>query len=312
MSEKKGFKECPFCGKEVEEGIIECPYCKRIFRLHVETKGVEESPSSVLVKKPRINIIAVAFGFILVASLLFYFYFQKEEKGNKSRSPVISEKEKSLVSARKNKAKESNDNYDFGSKNITLQGEQNLSKNISDRAMLPFPVNKNETGVLETGPNPENSSPEDIRIREKKRTEAYALYKKGISLEGKGRLDLAEKEIMASINIDPSIAWAHYGLGIIYLKKGMDDNAIKEFEEALKLDKKIAFAHYQIGKIYQKRENLEKAISEFRETVEIDSSFLWAHYRLAVIYKKIGSEELSRKEYEIYNSLKEEAGDIEE
>ena len=312
MLEKKGGKECPFCGKEVEDGIIECPHCKRIFRLQAESREVKKNHSSVLVKKPKINLSFFVFGFILIVLLLFYLIFLKGANSNRSNKEERSQRENKSAFTAKNKTGMKSDNYEFGNKNINLKDEQKLNENISGTATLSHTTKTNEIKVTETMPSPEGSSPEDIKTREKKRTEASASYNRGISFEEKGKLDLAEKEILASIKIDPSIAWEHYRLGIIYLKKGMDDGAIKEFGEALKLDKKIAFAHYQTGKIYQKRENLEKAISEFKETVEIDNSFLWAHYRLAVIYKKIGNEELSKREFEIYNSLKEEAEDFKE
>ncbi|OGL40820.1 MAG: hypothetical protein A3C43_07345 [Candidatus Schekmanbacteria bacterium RIFCSPHIGHO2_02_FULL_38_11] len=301
MSEKKGFKECPFCGKEVEEGIIKCPYCKRIYRLAAESKVTEESPSPLLIKKPRINIIVSVFGFITVALLLFYFYLQKEEIGNNRQKSAIIEEGKSLAFTEKNEARGNKEN-----------AEQGLNENVSDQAVLSRTVNANEKGTAETGTYAEKPSPENIRMTGEKRTEAYVLYRKGLSLEKEGKLDLAEKEILASISIDPSIAWAHYRLGIVYLKKGMDDNALREFENALKVDKKIVFAHYQIGKIYQKREDMEKALNEFQKSVEIDSSFSWAHYRLSVIYKIIGREELSRKEYEIYSTLKGNTEEFEE
>ncbi|OGL47801.1 MAG: hypothetical protein A2W05_09185 [Candidatus Schekmanbacteria bacterium RBG_16_38_10] len=312
MSEKKGFKECPFCGKEVNEEIVECPYCKRIFRLGIGSRRDEKSHSFVPAKKSGIKLVFFVFGFILVALLLFYFYLPKRENGNKIHKPVKTEKENKITFTEKNKTKNKENSYESGSNNFYLKNEQKLNENISDTTTLAHTSKTDEIKVSETLPSTEMSFPEDIGMGEKKRSEASVLYEKGISFEEKGKLDLAEEEILASIKIDPSTVWAHYRLGIIYLKKGRDESAIKEFEETLKLDKKIAFAHYQIGKIYQKRENFKKAINEFKETVEIDSSFLWAHYRLAVIYKKIGNEELSKIEFEIYNSLKEEAEDFKE
>jgi len=292
MAGKKTFKECPFCEREVEEGLLQCPHCDRIYRLIPESRVNEERPLPPIKKGFRAFVITLLIlscivCFYVARSYLTYFYKAKEREVLVKKGLMPRRTEDVLFSSQKTQRQEIVEEVRLGSE----WAEKNAEK-----PSVPMDKLISSEG---------NKIPEDeTKGTGEGKAEAFAHLRKGINFKRKGEWDLAEREFSESIKLDPTIAWAHYGLGRVYHQKGMDDEALREFEEALKFNPKIAWAHYQMGKIYQEREEFESAIREFQRAVKIDDRLLWVHYRLAEIYKKVGEREKAKKELEIYENLR--------
>ncbi|OGL45780.1 MAG: hypothetical protein A2149_02170 [Candidatus Schekmanbacteria bacterium RBG_16_38_11] len=292
MAEKKGFKECPFCNREVEEGLLRCPYCNRFYRLTAvnekNNKSTEEKSSGTLKTRFRLKAVVLFLFFLLIISLLFYFFSEQEETPLPKKN-LLPQKLKSMIQSpqaikeiRDGEVKKEGDS-------TNENGKENPEKVIEP---ITEPQKQEKNSVSET------------KVTETSKTEAFTHYKNGINFKKEGKWGLAGEEFSKSISLDPANAWAHHGLGRVYLQKGMDNEALKEFGEVIRINPKIAIANYYRGKIYQNKNDMENAIREFKKTIGIDSNFLWAHYRLGEIYKKKGEKDLAKKEFEIYENLK--------
>ena len=293
MAEKKGFKECPFCNREVEEGVQKCPYCNRLYRLNAVNEknniGAKEKSSGALKPRFRLKAAGLFLFFLLITFLLFYFFSGQKEPQlpennllpKKSKAMIQSPQAIKEIPAGEVKKEDDSKNGD---------GRESPGNTIEQVAE----PQKSEKNIIS-----------ETKVTEVSKTEAFTHYKKGINLKKEGKLDLAGEEFSKSISLNPSNAWAHYGLGIVYIQKGMENEALTEFQEVIKINPKTAIANYQMGKIYQKKNDMENAVREFKKSVEIDSNFPWSHYRLGEIYRKKGEKDQAKKEFDMYQNLKE-------
>jgi tetratricopeptide (TPR) repeat protein len=100
-----------------------------------------------------------------------------------------------------------------------------------------------------------------------------ALYNRGISFVGNGKLDLAIKDFNKFINIAPieekrKIAEAHTNRGVVYKKLNDFEKAMKDFNKALEIDE-IPKAYYNRALIYRKQNNLNSACEDFHKAVKL-------------------------------------------
>jgi len=58
--------------------------------------------------------------------------------------------------------------------------------------------------------------------------------------------------------------------------------------------------------LYSDNRQTAKAVREFEETIRLRPDLKAAHYRLAQLYSEQGKDELSRKEFQAFRSLRED------
>lgn len=103
----------------------------------------------------------------------------------------------------------------------------------------------------------------------------------------------------------------YYALGLRKRNLSSGLNGSEEKVEAL-LHKAVALrpgfadAHFQLGLLYSDEKQTASAVRELEETVRLRPDWKAAHYRLAQLYAEEGKGELSRKEFQVFRSLKED------
>ena len=101
----------------------------------------------------------------------------------------------------------------------------------------------------------------------------------------------------------------YYALGLRKRNLSTGLNGSEEKVEAL-LRKAVALrpgfadAHFQLGLLYSDEKQTASAVRELEETVRLRPDWKTAHYRLAQLYAEQGKAELSRREFQVFRSLK--------
>jgi len=110
----------------------------------------------------------------------------------------------------------------------------------------------------------------------------------GFALLNAGRLDEAEKELLAALRLNPDNHDAHCHLGAIYGMKDLNEAAIRELLIARSLDPVCPDTRYNLGIAYAKTGDLHKAIEEFKAALKLDPYFSEAREGLAEAYRDAG------------------------
>jgi tetratricopeptide (TPR) repeat protein len=128
------------------------------------------------------------------------------------------------------------------------------------------------------------------------------------------RLNEAQKEFEASLEIDPTSEWAHYYYGVTLEQKGETVAAAREYRRVLELNPQFASAYYRLGLLYrsmgraaeatklldyfdkQNKSAITKVHGERRENSAIDT----APYRYArgAAALRAGKRDMARSEFE--------------
>ena len=99
----------------------------------------------------------------------------------------------------------------------------------------------------------------------------YAHFGLGNAYQKKGRPDLAEKEYLKALQVDPSYKQVNLNLGVIYYDNEEFEKAEKHFLREIQLNKgfESAFAYNNIGNIRVKQMKLEEAIYFYEASLKI-------------------------------------------
>jgi len=101
----------------------------------------------------------------------------------------------------------------------------------------------------------------------------------------------------------------YYALGLRKrnLSSGLNGSEAKVealLHKAVALRPGFADAHFQLGLLYSDEKQTASAVRELEETVRLRPDWKAAHYRLAQLYAEEGKAELSRREFQVFRSLK--------
>ena len=113
-------------------------------------------------------------------------------------------------------------------------------------------------------------------VRSERKLKANSYYNLGLIYAKRGESDLAERNLLKAIDLDPDFSQAYANLGTLY--DGLRDypKALNQFKTAIGLDPGNPVYHFNLGLVYAKTNQLEEAIFQFRKTLEIDPGFAQA------------------------------------
>ncbi|MGB7749840.1 MAG: tetratricopeptide repeat protein, partial [Verrucomicrobiia bacterium] len=103
----------------------------------------------------------------------------------------------------------------------------------------------------------------------------------GMMLADDDKLEAAELELTAAVNIDPSNAPASRFLAVTLNKSGKTDEALQPAERAVELDPTNAAGHYLLSMILARHGQLQQAIGEAQRAVELGPEYLSPYPLLA-------------------------------
>lgn len=125
--------------------------------------------------------------------------------------------------------------------------------------------------------------------------------------------DAVTKRLEHFVTLYPNNAAANYYYALSLRKRNLtpqSDGMQKKVEALLKksiaLRPGYAAAHFQLGLLYSDQKRSADAIRELKEAARLNPELKPVHYRLALLYKETGQTELSRRELEVFQSLKDQ------
>jgi tetratricopeptide (TPR) repeat protein len=95
-------------------------------------------------------------------------------------------------------------------------------------------------------------------------------FKKGSEYLISGKIDLAEKEFLSALSLNPSLHRAHFGLGLVYLQKNNPEKAEKSFKEAIALQAEYAPAYRGLGQAAELKNDLAQAVVNYQKAVSLE------------------------------------------
>jgi Tfp pilus assembly protein PilF len=160
---------------------------------------------------------------------------------------------------------------------------------------------------------------------------ARAHFNYGATLQQIGRLDEAEKEYNAALQVDPNYVKVHMNLGQLFMSKskldeakkhyeraielepqtgeirsgyayllerlGRADEARVEYENAIRLSPKSARLFYTYGAFLDKRGELDPAIAQYQHALQVDPNLADAHSELATAFLTKGDSQKAEAHY---------------
>jgi tetratricopeptide (TPR) repeat protein len=130
----------------------------------------------------------------------------------------------------------------------------------------------------------------------------------GLCFEGVGKYDEAIEQYRRAVQLNRehnlNSAWPSLDLGALLIKLDRLDEARPLLRESLQFNPKFAQAHYQLGVLMEKHNEVTPAVEELKRATLLDEADPQPHYVLARVYRRAGNEEQSRRELQIFQSLK--------
>ena len=104
-----------------------------------------------------------------------------------------------------------------------------------------------------------------FRIALKTRQDAEIHDALGIALQRMGKLDEAQEQHLAALNIYPNYPEALNNLATLFFRKGDIENAIEFGKQAVQSNPRFWEAYFNLGVFYEENKQLERAVFTFRE-----------------------------------------------
>jgi serine/threonine-protein kinase len=98
----------------------------------------------------------------------------------------------------------------------------------------------------------------------------------------------SEREVVASIRLDSTYAFAHIIAGWMYAVTNRPVLAVRELQTARQLEPVSAFVNTRLGSVLYYAGDVPAAIAQLRKALEIDSTFTLAHVELARSLANLG------------------------
>jgi len=100
---------------------------------------------------------------------------------------------------------------------------------------------------------------------------------------------LAEKNLRASLEIDPNFACAYNALGVALTRQDRAAEAYVAFEKAIKLTPEWALPHFQIGQQLLARNKIKEAVPYFENAVKYSPRSMQARWTLMRVLRTVGN-----------------------
>lgn len=120
-----------------------------------------------------------------------------------------------------------------------------------------------------------------------------------INLYNSKKLDLAEKEVIKLIKIEPNNSILFNIFGAILAEKKKFDEAIINYKKSIKINPNYADAYNNLGITLNKIKKFDESINNYKKAILIKPNFAEAYNNLGVVLK-----ELKKFDQSIYNYLK--------
>lgn len=136
----------------------------------------------------------------------------------------------------------------------------------------------------------------------------------GLCLEAKNQMEDAIAAYQKAIEMDkkslPQSAQPYLDLGALLVKTNRADEGIAHLLKAAEIDPKSSQVRYQLGKAYFDLHRYSDAQGAAEEASRLDPKDSATHYLLGRIYQRLNKPELSAKEFQLTEELrqKQEAG----
>lgn len=119
--------------------------------------------------------------------------------------------------------------------------------------------------------------------------------------------DIARKELLEELEIDPSNAGAEYILGELARQTGDLPEAIEHFSKATELDHNFADAYLGWGALLVTQKRYSEAIPPLEIAVKLQPANPLGHYNLATAYARSGRKEDAEREFALHKQTSEHA-----
>ncbi len=121
-----------------------------------------------------------------------------------------------------------------------------------------------------------------------------------------GRLDEAEQALRGELKARPADTTAQHRLAVVLELQGRLDEALGLLRQVLKTRPDFAQARYLFGKILLVQGAAEPAVEQLEAAARIAPSDANIHYQLGRAYQSLGREEAARREFEVFQKLKDQ------
>lgn len=121
-----------------------------------------------------------------------------------------------------------------------------------------------------------------------------------------GRLDEAQQALRRELKARPADTTAQHRLAAVLELQGRLDEALALLRQVLKARPDFAQARYLFGKILLAQGSAEQAAEQLEAALRTAPRDANIHYQLGRAYQKLGREEAARKEFEVFQALKDQ------
>jgi len=118
--------------------------------------------------------------------------------------------------------------------------------------------------------------------------------------------EVARKELLQELEIDPTNAGADYILGELARQSGDFPEAIDRFTQATKLDHGFADAYLGLGSLLLMQKKYADAILPLEMVVKLQPANPLGHYDLATAYARSGRKEDAEREFAVHQQISEQ------
>ncbi len=118
--------------------------------------------------------------------------------------------------------------------------------------------------------------------------DANCLHLLGVLNSQRGRFEAAVGLIRKAIAIRPNVATYHSNLGVALNELGRADEAAACFRRALELKPDYPEAHVNLGIALKNLDRLDDAVASYRKALELKPDYVDAHINLGVAFKTLG------------------------
>lgn len=130
-------------------------------------------------------------------------------------------------------------------------------------------------------------------ITEDKEKDYASFFLLGTSYLHKNNLDLAEKNLKISLELNDKYYDSNHNFGIVSILREKYDVAVKYFYKALDLNPNNLRTLNQLAECYERTKSFDKAKKYYLDVIKIDSNNKIANKGMGRIYLKFGNHKLA-------------------
>lgn len=109
-------------------------------------------------------------------------------------------------------------------------------------------------------------------------------YSQAIGALAAGRLEEAQRMLVALTEAHPDLYGPHANLGIVYARAGNVEEAEKALQKAIALKPGAVETYNQLGILYRNAGRFEDARKTYERALEIDPKYANAHLNIGILY----------------------------